>query len=73
MYLELQPFGVRVTCVIPSSASTGFQRACGIGETTDQLLPEDIAETVRYVADLPARAVVEDVTVWGIDKEVNPL
>lgn len=73
MYLELQPYGVRVTCVVPSSASTGFQSACGIGETTDLLLPEDIAETVRYVADLPARAVVEDVTVWGIDKQVNPL
>lgn len=73
MYLELQPYGVRVTCVIPSSASTGFQSACGIGETTDLLLPEDVAETVRYVADLPQRAVVEDVTVWGIDKEINPL
>lgn len=73
MYLELQPYGARVTCVVPSSASTGFQSACGIGETTDRLLPEDIAETVRYVADLPARAVVEDVTVWGIDKQVNPL
>lgn len=73
MYLEMQPHNVRVTCVVPSSASTGFQSACGIGETTDRLLPEDIANTVLYVADLPQRAVVEDVTVWGIDKEVNPL
>ncbi len=73
MYLEMQPYNVRVTCVVPSSASTGFQSACGIGETTDRLLPEDIAETVLYVANLPQRAVVEDVTVWGIDKEVNPL
>lgn len=73
MYLEMQPYGVRVSCVVPSSASTGFQGACGIGETTDQLLPEDIAETVLYIANLPARAVVEDVTVWGIDKQVNPL
>ena len=73
MYLEMQPFGVRVTCVIPSSASTGFQSACGIGEVNDLLLPEDIAETVLYVANLPQRAVVEDVTVWGIDKQVNPL
>ena len=73
MYLEMQPYNVRVTCIIPSSASTGFQSACGIGETTDKLLPEDIAETVLYVANLPQRAVVEDVTVWGIDKEVNPL
>lgn len=73
MYLEMQPYGVRVTCVIPSSASTGFQSACGIGNTTDKLMPEDIAETVLYVANLPERAVVEDVTVWGIDKQVNPL
>ncbi|MBR2907727.1 MAG: SDR family oxidoreductase [Clostridia bacterium] len=73
MYLEMQPYNVRVSCVVPSSASTGFQSACGIGETTDKLLPEDIAETVLYIANLPERAVVEDVTVWGIDKEVNPL
>ncbi len=73
MYLEMQPHNVRVTCVVPSSASTGFQSACGIGETTDRLLPEDIADTVLYVANLPQRAVVEDVTVWGIDKQVNPL
>ena len=73
MYLEMQPYNVRVTCVIPSSASTGFQSACGIDETTDKLLPEDIAQTVMYVANLPQRAVVEDVTVWGIDKQVNPL
>ncbi len=73
MYLEMQPYNVRVTCVVPSSASTGFQRACGIAETSDKLMPADIAETVLYVANLPGRAVVEDVTVWGIDKEVNPL
>ena len=73
MYLEMQPYNVRVSCVVPSSASTGFQSACGIGETTDKLLPEDIAETVLYIANLPQRAVVEDVTVWGIDKQVNPL
>lgn len=73
MYLEMQPYNVRVSCVVPSSASTGFQSACGIGETTDKLLPEDIAQTVLYIANLPQRAVVEDVTVWGIDKEINPL
>ena len=73
MYLEMQPHNVRVTCVIPSSASTGFQSACGIGEVNDKLMVEDIADTVLYVANLPQRAVVEDVTVWGIDKQVNPL
>lgn len=72
-YLEMQPYNVRVTTVIPSSASTDFQKACGIGETTDLLSVDDIADTVLYVANLPQRAVVEDVTVWGIDKQVNPL
>ena len=69
----MQPYNVRVSCIVPSSASTGFQSACGIDETTDLLQSEDIAETVLYVANLPQRAVVEDVTVWGIDKQVNPL
>ena len=73
LYLEMQPHNVRVTCVIPSSANTGFQSACGLSQGTDQLLPEDIAETILYVANLPQRAVVEDVTVWGIDKQINPL
>lgn len=73
MFLEMQPHNVRVTCVVPSSASTGFQSACGIAETNDKLLSEDIAETVLYIANLPQRAVVEDVTVWGIDKDINPL
>lgn len=72
-YLEMQPYNVRVTTVIPSSASTGFQNACGIGETTDLLHVDDIADTILYIANLPQRAVVEDVTVWGIDKIVNPL
>lgn len=73
MYLEMQPYNVRVSCVVPASAITGFQSACGIGEGTDKLLPEDIADTVLYIANLPQRAVVEDVTVWGIDKQINPL
>lgn len=73
LYLEMKPYNVRVSCVIPSSASTGFQKACGISETSDKLMPQDIADTVLYIANLPQRAVVEDVTVWGIDKDVNPL
>lgn len=73
LYLELQPHNVRVSCVVPASANTGFQSACGIPDKEELLLPEDIANTVLYIANLPQRAVVEDITVWGIDKVVNPL
>ena len=70
---ELQPFGVRASCVIPASASTSFQSAAKLGETSDSLQTEDIAATVLFVAELPTRAIVEDVTVWGMSQMVQPL
>lgn len=73
LYVELRPYNVRVTCLIPASASTGFQRNAGIGEVVNKLVPEDIAESVAYICNLPDHAVVEELTVWGIDQEVNPL
>lgn len=73
LYLELQPHGVRVTCLIPASANTGFTDACGIKGVPQKLKPEDVAETATFIANLPQHAVIEDVTVWGIDQVVNPL
>ena len=69
----MKPHNVRVSCVIPSSASTGFQKASGIGAVTDLLTADDIAQTILYVCNLPQHAVVEDVTVFGIDKDICPL
>ena len=70
---ELQPHGVRASCVIPASASTSFQSSASLGETNDSLQTEDIASTVLFVAEMPARAIVEDVTVWGMSQAVQPL
>ena len=70
---ELQPFGVRASCVIPASASTNFQSAASLGETNDSLQTDDIAATILFVAEMPPRAIVEDVTVWGISQAVQPL
>ena len=72
-YLEMKPHNVRVSCVIPSSASTGFQKASGFGSVTVLLTADDIAQTILYVCNLPQHAVVEDVTVFGIDKDICPL
>ena len=73
LQVELQPFGVRASCVIPASASTGFQSAANLNKTSDSLQVEDIANTVLYVAQLPERAIVEDITVWGMSQTVQPL
>jgi len=73
LYTELQPYGVRVSCLIPASASTAFQKSSGIGEVQRLLTTKDIAETALFICKLPKHAVVEDITVWGIDQEVVPL
>ena len=59
--------------MIPASASTNFQSAASLGETNDSLQTDDIAATVLFVAEMPPRAIVEDVTVWGISQAVQPL
>ena len=55
LYVELQPYGVRATCIIPASASTGFQKNAGIDEVVQSLTVEDIANAVFY-ATKSARA-----------------
>ena len=73
LYVELRPFNVRVTTLIPAAASTGFQSSAGIGEVQNKLKPEDVAELTYDICKMPAHVVVEEITVWGIDQEVNPL
>lgn len=73
LYVELQPYNVRVTCIIPASASTSFQKSAGLGETQDSLLPEDIANAVYFVVNQPETVVTEEMTVWGTSQVVQPL
>jgi NAD(P)-dependent dehydrogenase (short-subunit alcohol dehydrogenase family) len=73
LFTELQPHNVRAICIIPAAASTGFQRAAGIGPVDLKLRPQDVAQVVYDVCNLPEHVVVEDVTVWGIDQVVVPL
>ena len=73
LYVELQPYGVRATCIIPASSSTDFQKNAGINEVVQSLHPEDIANAVVYAANQPKGVVVEEMTVWGTAQVVQPL
>jgi len=73
LYVELQPYGVRATCIIPAAAHTGFNASAGIPESTQSLTPEDIANAVYYAASQPKGVCVEEMTVWGTSQVVNPL
>ena len=65
LYVELQPYGIRATCIIPAAASTGFQKAAGIPEENQTLKPDDIADAIFYAATVPSGVTVEEMTVWG--------
>jgi NADP-dependent 3-hydroxy acid dehydrogenase YdfG len=73
LYVELQPYGVRATCIIPAAASTGFQANAGIGEVEQSLTAQDIANAVCYAANQPKGVVVEEMTVWGTSQVCCPL
>ncbi len=73
LYVELQPYNVRVTCLIPAAGSTDFMKHAGGENMVMKLQPQDIAEAVACVCRLPAHVVVEEMTVWGIDQAVVPL
>ncbi len=73
LYVEMQPYNVRATCIIPASASTGFQASAGLCETNDSLTTDDIANAIVFSANLPQGAVVEEMTVWGTKQIVEPL
>ena len=73
LYVEMRPYGVRATCVIPAAASTDFQRNAGIAEENQTLRVEDVANAIVYAANQPKGVVVEELTVWGTSQDVQPL
>ena len=73
LYVELQPYNVRVTCLIPAAGATDFMKHARGTNMEMKLTSEDIGAAVEYICGLPEHVVVEEMTVWGIDQAVVPL
>lgn len=73
LYVELRPFSVRVTCLIPAAGSTDFMKHARGTNLDTKLTAEDIGEAVASLCALPAHVVVEEMTIWGNDQAVVPL
>ena len=75
LYVELRPYDVRVTVVVPGAARTGFSRRAGLPEPPSpfRLEAEHVAEAVIHICGLPAGVWVEEYRIWGTDQEVIPL
>jgi NADP-dependent 3-hydroxy acid dehydrogenase YdfG len=75
MYTELRPFGVRVTAVIPGAGATSFSKNAGLAEPATPFLlkPEDMAEVILHICQMPQHIEIEEYRFWGMDQEVIPM
>jgi 3-hydroxy acid dehydrogenase / malonic semialdehyde reductase len=75
--LDLFDKGVRVTTIDPGMVKTDFskvrfkgddERAAKVYAGVDYLLPEDIADIVRFVVTRPKRVNIGELVVWSSDQ-----
>ncbi|MBM3989930.1 MAG: SDR family NAD(P)-dependent oxidoreductase [Planctomycetes bacterium] len=74
---DLHDTGIRVSTVDPGMVRTPFsdvrfkgdgERASKVYAGVDYLLPEDVADIVRFVVTRPARVNIGEVVVWSKDQ-----
>lgn len=73
LYVELRPYNVRVTCLVPGAGATDFMRNANHENLKMRLRAEDVAQAMLNICKMPSHVVVEEITVWGIDQAVVPL
>lgn len=78
LHTELRPFGVRVTCLLPSWGATNWGKAAGLPEMDPEtrakcIQPREIGRTVADLCALPAHLVVQEMVLWPLVQEVIPL
>jgi len=78
LYTEMRPHGVRVTCVMPSWGATSFNDAAHLPEHEEEtfskkIKPEELGESVAHICAMPRHLAVEQMTIWPLVQEVEPL
>lgn len=75
MRIDLLPYGIKVTAINPGACETEFsivrfkgdeQKAKAVYEGFKPLTPEDIADSIFYVATLPQHVCINDLTLTCI-------
>lgn len=80
LHAEMRPYGVRVTCLIPSWGQTDFNRASGIsGPSEDPTLakecisPSQLGKIVADIVALPDHLTVPELVVQPMIQEIIPM
>lgn len=77
LYVELRPYGVRATSLVPSWGATGFKEAANLEEfdaetATKTIQPDDIGRVVTDLCLLPAHLVVPEMRLLPLIQEIQP-
>jgi NAD(P)-dependent dehydrogenase (short-subunit alcohol dehydrogenase family) len=78
LLMELRPYGVRVTSVLPSWGQTDFTEAANLPPRDPAVLeqcisPADLGQLLVQIAQLPAHLVAEEIKLWPMVQPMNQL
>lgn len=80
LFTEMRPFGVRVTCVVPSWGQTNFNKSAGIAGASEDparasrcISGEQLGKIVLDLLALPDDLVVPEITVLPMIQEICPM
>ena len=80
LHTEMRPYGVRVSCLIPSWGQTDFNRAAGVsGASEDPKLakecisPPELGKIVADLVALPDHLAVPELVVQPMIQEIIPM
>ena len=80
LHTEMRPYGVRVSCLIPSWGQTNFNRAAGIPEASgglmpskDYISPNQLGNIVLDLVALPDHLTVPELVVQPMIQEIIPM
>ena len=73
LYLQLQPYGVRITSFIPGACNTNFGANAGAENNTMAFNGEDVAEAIGALCQLNDRCFTEEFTLWSTEQQTPML
>ena len=80
LHTEMRPYGVRVSCLIPSWGQTGFNRAAGISGASEDpklaqecIAPSELGKVVTDLIALPDHLTVPELVVQPMIQEIIPM
>jgi NAD(P)-dependent dehydrogenase (short-subunit alcohol dehydrogenase family) len=75
LFVELRPFNVRVTTIIPGAGNTNFSKNAGIPEPDEpyKLGGPELAAAAVHICKQPQYILVEEYMLSGTEREIIPM